>query len=791
MKKAIFLAGTAILFTSNIAFAQTGPSEAPASTPADQSTTGLEDIIVTAQRKVETAQKAALPVSVVSGSDLSDSGITASNRLSQAVPALTLVRIGAQSAAFIRGVGNFSVTSQSDPAVAFNYDGVYIGRNTATITSYFDLDRIEVLKGPQGTLYGRNATAGAINIIPVQPKYGEFSGFGSASYGNYDAVVLEGAVNAPLGENGALRVSGTYINRDGYLKDGTSDDKSHGLRVQLKSDLTPSLTVRAAFDYSHIGGMGYGTSYLNTYTCSAVTTACTVTPLGIPVSDGVLSPRSQAFWQSRPVLTVPGRKYNPFPDLFQQSNFYGGSVNIEYDTGAGVLTIIPAARFDEMKGLAVCGAFPCISSEKHDQYSVETRFAGKISLFDYTLGFFYFDEESRGQTQAQALPFSASFQGPLNVATKSYAPFVRLTANLTPRLRIVGGARYTHDRKKFDATVTGFTEICVLPSCPNAILPPLVLYPSQLGFNVPAPGGPPVPGPTPGTIISRSDVSFSQRKTFEKVTWRGAVEYDVAPASMLYASVETGFRSGGFSTSVGYETYQPEYITAYTIGSKNRFFNNRVQLNAELFWWDYSNQQVAKAGVDLLNRPGNFTQNIGKSRIRGLEVDGRFLVTTTTEISADVQYLDSKFTSFVYQAAKSLGYPRTLCGVSTNASNATLYDINCSGKPAYNAPKWTVNFSAQQTVPLGDYKIVFGANTQYRSGRFVNAEFGPEQYQSSSWTSNAQVTFGPEDNMWSLQAFVRNIENDRLLVSATQFNGLQAAYTSPPRTYGVRGLFKF
>ncbi|AUW57787.1 TonB-dependent receptor [Sphingobium sp. SCG-1] len=768
-----------VAITPGVAFAQSA------------SENGLQDIVVTAQRRPETAQKAAVAINVVSGTSLLDAGITQSDQLGKAVPALTIQRIGPQSAAFIRGVGNFSVTSQSDPAVAFNYDGVYVGRTTATTTSFFDLDRIEVLKGPQGTLYGRNATAGAINILPAQPKFGTNSGYVTASYGNYQALTTEGAVNLALGDDIAIRASGTVIHRDGYLEDGTSDDKSQGARLQLKAALTPSLTARLAFDYSHIGGNGLGLSYLNSFACSAATKSCQVTPVGIPLAQGNHSIASQAYWQSRPVLTVAGRTMDAFPALFRDASFYGYTGTIEYDTGRGVLTVVPAIRIDNDRHLTPSGGFPALSDEKHDQYSVETRFAGKIAPFDYTVGFFYFREKSRALTGANTGGFSASFQSPLNVETKSYAPFLRLTANVSSALRLVGGVRYTHDDKTSDATVTSFTEICVIARCPTAILPPAVLTASQLPFAVPAAGGAPVPGPTPGTIITRSDIAFDQAKTFSKVTWRAAIEYNAAPASLLYASAESGFRSGGFSTSVGYETYDPEYITAYTLGAKNRFFNNILQLNLELFWWNYTNQQVAKPGVDRAGRPGNFTQNIGKSRIRGFELEGRLLITPTTEISGDVQYLDTRFTSFVYQTAKSLGYPRTLCDVSDSVADTTSYDVNCSGMPAYNAPKWTINLAARKSVPVGDYKVAFGVDTQFKTGRFINADFGPEQYQPSFWTTNAQVSFGPSDNRWSVQAFVRNLQNDRTLTAVIGFLGLQSAYISPPRTYGLRGSAKF
>lgn len=166
----------------------------------------LGDIIVTAQRREESSQRAAVAIDVVSGADLVSSGTTNAALLTRIAPSLVVEQTSNGNVIFLRGVGNFSVVPTSDPAVAFNIDNVYIGRPTSTTGSFYDLARIEVLKGPQGTLYGRNATGGAVNIIPEHPHPGENSGYATASYGNYNAFTGEGAINLALGENGAARL---------------------------------------------------------------------------------------------------------------------------------------------------------------------------------------------------------------------------------------------------------------------------------------------------------------------------------------------------------------------------------------------------------------------------------------------------------------------------------------------------------------------------------------------------------------------------------------------------------
>ena len=781
---------------------QDGSATADA-TAQTQGSTGIQDVIVTAQRREESSQKAAIAISVVSGAGITGAGITQPERLNQLVPALTIANVGPSATTFVRGVGNFSVAVTNDPAVAFNYDGVYIGRLTATSTTFFDLDRVEVLKGPQGTLYGRNATAGAINVLPTQPKIGELSGYGTVSYGNYNAFAGEGAINLPLGDNGAIRVSGVVNRRDGYDRGGTSDDKTEGVRIQAKARLTPDITARVSFDYSHIGGVGTGVTYLNTYACSAATPTtpgrtpnCVVTPLNIPRSDGNLSAASQAFETSRN-SAVTGRRFDPFPNLFENSRFYGATGNFEWDTGKGVLTVIPAVRFDHVTNINPGGILVLRNDQKDIQYSVESRFAGKVSLFDYTLGVFYYHENAKLKNGTVPSATTENFQDPTQVRTESYAPFLRVTAHLTDRLRLVGGVRYTHDNKYFNAHGISIAETCNTGfTCPTAILPPPVTSYLALPFAVPTTVSPSpsipvrIAGPTPNTTIARTDVFFNNQLSNGRVTYRGAGEFDLTPTSLLYASVETGFRSGGFNNAIGLETYEPETLTAFTIGSKNRFLNNRVQLNVEGFYWKYNNQQVAHAAVDNLLRPGSYTQNIGRSEIKGVEVEGRVLVTKTTEVTADVQYLDAKATSFTYS---TVGYPYTTCAVAPAgfAGFFPLFSVNCAGKQAYNSPRWSINIGGSQTVPVGDYKLVFGVDTAFKTSRYTYFDYALEQLQPASWTTNGQVSFGPANGRWSLQAFVRNIENNRLLTAPVAFGGVLASFTSPPRTFGGRVSVKF
>ena len=764
----------------------------------------LGEIVVTAQRKEENLQKSAIPVAVVSADALSRAGVSSSEKLTSLVPALSVSNAGtAGMVFFLRGVGNFSLSSTVDSAVAFNYDNVYVGRPTGTAGVFYDLERIEVLKGPQGTLYGRNATAGAINVIPNKPKLGALEGYLSGTYGNYDTAVLEGALNVPLGSDGALRVSGNLNTHDGYLSDGTSDGDTKALRVQMAGQVTPDLNVRLSGDFAAMRGAGGGAGYLYSYSPDFVNGGFAVTPSGLSHSLGLYDPASDAFRTSTFVFPT-ARPLDPYaPRQVVHNNYYGINGEINLDTSAGKLTIIPAWRYVKQDGINSVGFLIGIH-ETDEQYSLEARFNGdRIGIFDYTVGAQYFhehDDQTFGVSEAAINVYSL-----LNQKTESYAGFARVTANINDRFRLVGGARYTHDKKAFDGTQEALTDACsTFPPAP-CFGAPLLPYALRID-DLPATFLPPEPtGALPtvlptsggGSIIRTPKLVSNSVLSKGRATWRAAAEFDVAPRSLIYASVETGFRAGGLQVTRGYESFAPEKITAYTIGSKNRFMDNRVQFNVEGFLWKYKDQQLAGLGIDRLGNPDFFTRNIGNTTSYGFDAELQVAATKTTRLSAQAQYLHTKYDHYIYYAPNTSGVaPYTSCAVAPAADPVTslaAFQVDCSGMPAYNAPKWTLNAAAEQIIPVGDFEFRINADTQYRTSRWIGFEFQPGMLQGSTWQSNAQISFGPSSEKWLISGFVRNIENNRFVLNAVDFGfaSLVAATTNPPRTYGLQGRVSF
>lgn len=756
---------------------------------------GLSDIVVTAQRRSESLQRAAVAVAVVDSNSLIKAGVTASSQLGGLVPALSAQPSGgANTVFFLRGVGNFTVNGYSDPAVAFNYDGVYMGRPTSTSGTFYDIARIEVLKGPQGTLYGRNATAGAINVIPQEPKLGTFGGSINASFGNYNAISVQAAANIPIGEHSALRVSGNVINRDGYLSDGTSDEVGQGIRLQFLTEAIPDLKIRIAADYSHAGGRGGGASYGDRYVYNAATGSYTAIASGLGKDIGLLDPRSQAYRTANLYSPLAKRNVDPIQSVsYLNNDFYGVKAELEYKSAAGTLTVLPAYRHSTLDNIFNVYGWNAWVQEKDDQFSLEGRFATeRLAIFDAIVGGYYFDETVKGNYTFNQQVLSA-YQN-FTSKTKSYAAFGRLTAHVTDSLRLVGGLRYTHDKKQFDGAADVLTVICTQAACPNATLLTLTDSIDQLPMATPARGGAPVPQGTSGAILARATTYVNKPQSFSRATWRAGVEFDLGPRSLLYASFETGYRSGGYALSAGYETYQPEYIDAYTVGMKNRFFGNRLQLNLEAFIWKYRDQQVSHVGIDRAGNSGVFTENVGRSTNQGFEVETQFLPFENTLLNATVQYLDAKFDRFVYNTPVQVGPPATGCPAAISATDPSVYAVNCSGMPAYQSPKWTINMGIQQTLPIDDsHKIVASFDTQYKSSRYIGFEYLSFQRVGSTWQSNATLSFGSQDDSWNLSAFVANIENNRIPTTGPYYSFAASGnlITSAPRTYGLRGAIKF
>lgn len=805
-------------------------SSEPAQTD-QQRTGGLDVIIVTAQRRAESLQDAAIAINAATGEDLIQSGVTDATQLNKVAPALYVSSGGgANSAYFVRGVGNFTNNGYTSPAVAFNIDGVYIGRPSSTIASFLDVNRVEVLKGPQGTLYGRNATGGAINVIPNAPELGILKGSASAQYGNYDAWQLTGVVNAPLGDTVAARLAATYSDRDGYFEDGTGAAEDFAVRGQVLAELSDAVDLRVSADYSTQKGTGPGLNIHGAYVFTPFNPNATVPNwlfVNAPASvtepfTGLHTPQALGFIEGAATAAPLFSPLTGYAYPFRNDEYFGVNAELNVDLGGASLVVIPAYRRSQLDNQFNGPPFKAaINQDVAKQYSIEARLSGTTGRFDWILGGYWFDESVEGVNSFNQ--FATTNFNSFDSSTESLAAFARVTLNVTDDLRLVGGIRYTDESRDFDAQADSVAGICLIepvagpPSCPQVPTIPVgvtlidslsqldpSLFPFGSPLNAPAPYGVFPYGPLgmmgPQALLAITPTTIERSAGDKEVTWRAAVEYDVTPDSLLYASFETGFRAGGFNITFGQEEYDPEFIDAWTLGLKNNFFDNRLQLNFEAFYWDYRGQQLAALGVDGRGNNSFYTRNVGESSVKGVEVDFQLLATETTLIRGGVQYLDATYDSFEFNQVDlsddtdppNFLTPITGCSYTQAYDPIRSFDVDCSGQPALYAPDWTVTLGLQQTIELSGADIVASIDGRYRSDRAIGFNYLPGTSSGDDLTIDASIAFTPAAVPLTVTVFGRNL-TDEAVPSTYQVgagNVASSAY-EPPRTYGVRLSYDF
>jgi len=750
-------------------------SPAWAQEPALVASPQIDEIVVTAQRAEELLRRAALPVAVLSPELLADAGATKPFDLSHLVPALQVAGLsGSFTVYYMRGVGNFSGNSLQDPAVTFNFDGVSIGRPSSTTGFFYDLERIEVLKGPQGTLYGRNATGGAINVLPRRPELGEQGGAVSAEIADYNHLRVDGALNVPRGSQAALRAAAMRVEHDGYMNDGADDQDDIAARVSFLFEPSAALSISLVADYFRQKGKGPGSTPI---------------ALGPDNRFGLASPQAGAFYmQQRHALG--GRTFNPIPAVQRIDNeFWGLNATIDVETPAGVLTLIPAYRQALLDNIFGATGLTLTTLEEDKQASFEARLASNPHAGLRTiLGALVFEETNDVPLFVPNSQYNLSIQRP-HSRTESASVYGRLTFDVTDDVRATFGARYTSDLKYLSGSFQSFNRLCTpvpTASCPNAVRFPV----DQLTPPIPiAPGAAsaiPVFNPADGTLTVGFAIPANEKESFSQTTWRAALEWDVAERSMLYASYETGFKAGGFFFSNDDQTFQPEYVDAITVGWKNRLFENSVLIDIEGFHWLYDDQQVSAVSVDSGGVTNLRTRNVGEATIKGVEVETQWRPAEHTRLSADVQYLDAVYDDFQYVTPLSAGPPVTGCRRTAGASG---FVVDCAGKRPPYAPEWTLNLGAEQAFPLAaGGEFVANIRAHYQSETLTGLDFTPLEYQPGYWSADAAVTFNAPGDAWFISLFGRNITDETVVANTFQppFGAFVVGSLRPPRIVGVR-----
>lgn len=764
MKLALLACASVMALTTVPAMAQdSAPQPAAADTPSN-ATASSGDIVVTATRSSTLLSKTPIAMTAVTGDQLLREGVSNPTQLVDRVPNVAISRGGNGLQITIRGVTSTDLTEKGDPSAAFMLNSIYLARPQATEVSFYDIERVEVLRGPQGTLYGRNTTAGLINVLSARPDF-KFGARADASYESYNGVNVTGVVNVPVSDILAFRVAGNINRYDSYIKDtsGSSysldpfkDNKSVRLSALFKPSDTISLLVVG--DYSKLKGARVNTvPTTNFFTSAAPLTDPTATRAVRAIYD--IDGQSSEQLRSSPTAQL----WRPYID--DDDKGVMGELNV--GLGAFKLTYIGSYReTNRHEHSTISGGLNRATFDGHFwQTSHELRLAYDQGPLKVQVGGYYFKERS-GITffilnpQNLGFPaFATQFgfpQDPTIAVNKS--AFGQATYELLPHLHLTAGIRYSSDDK------------------------------SRVGATVfdtdPAVG-------IPGNRV-RLQINDASRN-FSKTTWRAGLDYD-SPLGLFYASVATGYKAGGFNDGClagpgapaqcvytpNQLFYQPETLTAYEAGFKLHTTDNSLRLNGSVFHYDYRGLQVSQVG----NFGGcglcQLTTNAAKAKIDGVELEAYLRPAQPLQFEMGFNWLNARYGQYSPSRVGPGGQAITL---------------DFAGHPLNRSPRVSGRVGATYTIDLGNAgKLVANATLNY-SAKYYLTDIGNliDYIQPAYTKTDLSLTYNAPDDRFYVGVYALNLENNVVLTSAGWGNRGTDGTASfmDPRRFGVRAGVKF
>ena len=742
------LLGSAALL-SGAAHAQAGqqaaganplPEASATAANADPGRPGLEEIVVTAQRRNERLQDVPIAISAVTAATAARQGITGTEGLGIAVPTLQFSRQTANGGVpFLRGVGSAQATAGQESPVAVYVDDVYIGAPSATLMSFNNIESTEVLKGPQGTLFGRNATGGVVNVHTKRPSQ-KAEVDATVGYASYDTFYGSFYANAPITSNLAANVAVAGRNQaDGYGKDvATGQDvwksSNWGVRGQVSWEPGPDTSILLGGDYSWSRG-----------------------DIG---QDVVLAPGT--------VATGGGTFVGKFKTLANPKDFgenknRGVSLRAEQKLGDYTLRSISAYRRNDLEfSLDSDGTLPGRPAivQTHVFDAFVNTFSQEVQLlspqnkpFKWIIGGFYYNSHAGyDPVTTSGLAFTA-LGGSSSVYSSqklnSYAGFGEASYEFLPSTKLTVGIRYTDDAYK---------DHVVLTSGTGAVLPPS---------------------------------PFQQHDSFSKLTYRAILDTKITQNILLYGSYSRGFKSGGYNLSTPTATsstgatipapvVRPEVLDAYEIGLKSDLFDRRVRFNIAGYHYNYSNLQVGVVSNGKVQ-----TINAAKARINGLDVDYAFVPNQRINIGGGLSVLDSKYTSFpngpLYVPSPAICSPVPgTTGPLTGGNTACTADLK--GNRTSRAPKFTLSFNATYTLPTAIGEFSANATLLHNSRYFWEADNRLQQPEYN--LLNSSLTWISNDRKYEVKFYAKNLLNEYYLAYASESTTRDSFAPEMPRNFG-------
>ncbi len=769
-----------VLMVSTLGLASAGTMSAMAAAAAPDAE--LDEVIVTAQNRAQDVNDVPIAIDVVSAEALRDAGFSTMNDISQIAPVVQLNQDQGSVKVTVRGVGTTSNDEAQDTSVVVNVDGEYINRPNVLGVALFDMERVEVLRGPQGTLYGRNSTGGAINFITRKPGK-QLGANASVSYGNYDALHVDAGLDVPMGDLAAVRLAVFKDKHDGYVKHfavGSSDtNDSEGARLSAHIDATEALSFDLAAEMArrqftpgayaaanlNAAGVGPGGPGCNAPGFASVPVVGYTQTLCVPSGTNFLSSINRSEFTA-PVFGLG--------EVGQDTHAFRAKMSYEISPSATLTYTGGLRRFfgDPDSFLTLPIVYRSFSfHDVADTQSHELRLNGEANGINYQVGAFYFKEDLNRES-GFFLPIGPngtflSYFG-RDVQSDSRSLFGQIEVPFAEVFTAVAGLRYSDsDRQAVYRNAAPFGAGPPDPALFNA-------GPARKNF---------------ASLRFLSTLNLNPAKE-DKITWLAGINYKPDADTLVYGKVSTGFKAGGFD-SIG--SYRPETNTALEAGMKKTV--NGHQLNFGSFYYDYKDLQVS---VLLDTSIGGQTFNAGKARIWGVEASGDFKLSENDRFRVSANYLNSEYKELFAQfnvfcvACGGAGQPPDINGIGDlNRTQPGVQQPNFAGNRTPFSPKFILTAGLDHTFPLGSAgSLTLRADATFKTSYFLDFYNYNDGRQKSLTQTDVTLDYKPEQGSFSVQAYAKNVGNKRPLtygsfVSAGPDDIFNWQF-GPPRTYGVR-----